>query len=202
MSDLLDFVLGLPPLLIYVVVGAGAAVENIFPPVPADTFVLAGAFLAAAGRVDPLLVFFSTWAANIGSALAVYLVARRYGNAFFETRIGRKLLNRNQLERIGVFYERWGTGAIFFSRFLPAFRSLVPVFAGVSHLGMWRTGLPVAIASGLWYGVLVIAGAFAGRNLDTILSWMSSLSAVLLVIASTLIAAFAVWWWRTRHHEE
>ena len=201
MNDILQTVLGLPPLLIYLVVGAGAAIENIFPPVPADTFVLAGAFIAATGRVDPLLVFLSTWVANVGSAMAVYAVARKHGNAFFATTIGGKMLNQKQLDRIGYFYGRWGTSAIFFSRFLPAFRSLVPVFAGVSQLGAWRTGIPVAVASGLWYGILVLVGAFAGRNFNTIMSWMSSASAILLVVAGILIAAFGLWWWRTRHHE-
>ena len=38
--------MNLPPALIYIAIGVGAAVENIVPPVPADTFVLLGAFLA------------------------------------------------------------------------------------------------------------------------------------------------------------
>lgn len=193
--------MALPPITLYLLVGAGAALENIFPPVPADTFVLAGAFLAAAGRVDAVTVFLITWACNVGSAFFVYLAARRYGTGFFKTKVGHHMLHPRQLERIGSFYERWGTGAIFLSRFLPAFRSLVPVFAGVSQLGAVRTGIPVTVASGLWYGVLVVAGVLAGRNFGTIISWFQGVSVVLGVIAGALIVVFGIWWWRTRHPE-
>lgn len=199
MNEILGALLALPPITMYLLIGAGAALENIVPPVPADTFVLAGAFLAAAGRIDATVVFLVTWIANVGSALGVYATARRFGKGFFKTKVGHRMLHPKQLERIGVFYGRWGTGAIFLSRFLPAFRSLVPVFAGVSHLGVWRTAIPITVASAFWYGVLVLAGVLAGRNFGTILSWFQGLSLGLGVIAGALILAFGIWWWRTRH---
>ncbi|NIR61361.1 MAG: hypothetical protein GWO02_18625, partial [Gammaproteobacteria bacterium] len=74
-------------------IGAGAAVENIIPPIPADTFVLFGAFLAAAGRADPLLVFLVTWLSNVTAAMGVYTLAYRYGRAFFRTAVGHWLLH-------------------------------------------------------------------------------------------------------------
>ena len=78
-SAILDYLVSLPPVLIYLIIGAGAAVENIVPPVPADTFVLLGAFVAAKGNASPLLVFLVTWGANVLSALLVFALARRYG---------------------------------------------------------------------------------------------------------------------------
>jgi membrane protein DedA with SNARE-associated domain len=191
----------LPPLLIYLVIGTGAAIENVIPPVPADTFVLLGAFLSAAGRASAWVVFLVTWLCNIGSALGVYALARRYGQGFFQTAAGHWLLHPRQLEQIGRFYDRWGTMAIFGSRFLPAFRSMVPVFAGVTHVPFWRVAPPLAIASGLWYGALVFLGAAAGRNWEAILRVFGTASTALLVIATVLIAAFLVWWWRTRRKD-
>ena len=47
-------------------IGAGAGIENIIPPVPADTFVLLGAFLSVSGRADPVIVFVATWVCNVG----------------------------------------------------------------------------------------------------------------------------------------
>ena len=81
--------MGLPPGLIYLVIGVGAAVENVVPPIPADTFVLLGAFLAESGRASPWLVFLFTWVCNVVSAVMVYRLARRYGTGFFTTRAGR-----------------------------------------------------------------------------------------------------------------
>lgn len=188
----------LPPLIIYLVIGLGAAVENVVPPVPADTFVLLGAFLAAGGRASVWLVFLSTWLANVTSALVVYALARRYGKSFFTTRAGHWLLRPHQLQQIGTFYDRWGIFAIFGSRFLPAFRAVVPVFAGVSRVTVWRVAPPLAIASGLWYGALVLLGSLAGRNFEAVVELFDRASTILLAIAGVLIAVFLVWWWRSR----
>lgn len=190
--------MNLPPLLVYVTIGAGAAVENIFPPIPADTFVLLGAFLAESGRANPWIVFLVTWACNVASAVFVYWLSRRYGRGFFDTTIGHWLLKPKQLETIGVFYERWGTPAILVSRFLPAFRAVVPVFAGVTHLPLRRVLPPLALASGLWYGFLVYVGAAAGRNWQAIMEFFGRFSAGLLAIASVLIVLVAAWWVRSR----
>lgn len=172
------------------------------PPVPADTFVLLGAFLAAAGRANIWLVFASTLVCNVASAMAVYALAWRYGEGFFNTRTGRFLLHPRQLERINGFYQKWGVPAILVSRFLPAFRAMVPVFAGVTHVPPTRVVLPLAGASALWYGALVYLGGFAGRNWREILALFERFSTVLLIVASGLVAAFLYWWWHSRRHEE
>jgi membrane protein DedA with SNARE-associated domain len=183
------------------VIGAGAAVENVIPPIPADTFVLIGAFLAAGGRASVPIVFLCTWLPNVASAIGVYAMARRYGKGFFQTRAGHWLLQPQQLEQIGRFYGRWGIAAIFLSRFFPAFRALVPVFAGVTHVSLWKVLPPVAIASGIWYGALVWLGSLAGNNFNAIVAWFDRASTFLLIIAGMLIAAFLVWWRRSRRQQ-
>lgn len=185
-------------MLLYVIIGIGAAIENIVPPVPADTFVLLGAFLASAGPASPWLVFVCTLVPNVASALLTYSLARKYGRSFFHGRIGQWLLNEQQLRKIGGFYEKWGTPAIFVSRFLPAFRAVVPIFAGVSHVSVPKLFIPLVLASALWYGVLVYLGAAAGRNWEQISQLFDRMSTGLLVVASLFIAAFAWWWLRTR----
>ena len=201
-EDLLHGLTQLPPTLIYLVLGLGAALENIAPPIPADTFVLAGAVLAARGAANPWLVFLATWLLNVSTALGVYAAARRYGRAFFKMPIARWLLREHQLEQIGGFYHRFGVPAIFTSRFLPAWRAMVPVFAGVSGMSAWKVVAPVLIASGLWYGVLVYLGAVVARNLESIVATFNSINDVLLWIALVLVAVVGVWWWRSRHPEE
>lgn len=199
LEQFLATLVGLPPLIIYLVIGAGAAVENFIPPIPADTFVLLGAFLSAAGRASVTTVFLVTWLANIASASLVYFLAHRFGRTFFlEHHLGKLLINEKQMQQIGGFYQRWGTPAIFMSRFLPAFRAMVPVFAGVTHVRFWRVFIPLAAASGLWYGALVYLGAMAGQNWVAIMSFFSRASSVLLAIAVVLLAAFAYWWIRSR----
>ncbi|MBI4539437.1 MAG: DedA family protein [Gemmatimonadetes bacterium] len=202
MQSVLHILDGLPPVVIYVFLGAGAAAENIVPPVPADTFVLLGGFLAALGQADGWTVFLVTWGANVASALAVYGAGHRYGGLFFRTAVGRRLLSQRQLSRLRRFYERWGVPAIFFTRFLPGLRAVVPVFAGVTHQRFLAVAVPVAAASALWYGALVWLGTLAGRNLEEIAAWVGDVNRILLLVSVVLAATAAVWWLRTRKHRD
>jgi membrane protein DedA with SNARE-associated domain len=188
----------LAPRWIYVALGMGVAIENFFPPVPADTFVVFGAFLSVEGRVTALGVFLITWSANTASSLLNYGLARRWGRAALGTRTGRWILRPRQLERLAGLYNAHGSKIIFASRFLPAFRVLVPVFAGISHLNLWRVVPAVAAASAIWYGVLVYAGAILGRSWRALLPALNDVNYLLLVVASVVAVLLLVIWWRTR----
>ena len=198
LDSVLSFLADQGPLLLYTLLGLGSALENLFPPVPADTFVLLGAFLAAGGQAQALTVFLVTWLANTSAAMAVYWTGHRFGRPFFQVGLGRFVLNQTQLQRLGRFYDRWGTPAIFFARFLPGLRAMVPVFAGVTHQRLRSVAPPVLVASGIWYGALVWLGATAGRNLPAVSRWLSDVNRILLVLAALILAAAATWWVWTR----
>lgn len=202
MNTILSFLSAQGPILLYLLLGAGSAVENFFPPIPADTFVLLGAFLAAGGRADAWTVFFVTWLANTAAALLVYWTGHRYGRPFFQVGLGRFLLNPAQLRRLNVFYQRWGFPAIFFARFLPGLRAMVPVFAGVTRQRYPVVVIPVLVASGIWYGGLVWLGATAGRNLDAVRDWLAGANRVLLAVALVILGLLVWLWFRTRKGEE
>lgn len=193
---------GLPAALVYVVMGVMAGLENIIPPVPADVVALTGGFLAGRGVTDPVLSFLVVWGANVGTALLMYEVGRRYGSAIFGTRVGRFILQPGQMARLSALYERHGGKVIFFSRFLPGFRAVVPIFAGTSGMKFIRAAIPLALASGLWYGLIVYLGATAGEHWEQIRAAVESSGRWLGVAAVVLFAFFAWQWWKTRGVDE
>lgn len=199
MVDFIDALLlwlaGAPPLAIYLVLGLAATLENIIPPIPADVVVVFGGLLAGRGAADPWIVFLAVWLSNVVGAMLVYFAGLRYGPGFFAGRIGHMILHPGQLARLGAFYRRWGFGVIFVSRFLPMFRAVVPVFAGVSHLGFWRTAPPVMAASAAWYGALVYLGGIAGRNWAAVMARLQSLGLWFWLVAA-IATAGVIWWWR------
>ncbi len=198
MDQLLVWLRDVPPVLMYVVLGVGAAVENVVPLIPADTFVLLGGFLAARGSASEGVVFLVTWTANVLSALAVYTAAHIYGESFFKTRLGRYLLDPKQVRIVRRFYRRWGAAAIFYTRFLPGLRAVTPVFAGLIRQRPISVAFPLVLASGIWYGALVWVGAFAGRNVDQLLRMQDRLNWTLASIAGLIIVPLAWWWFRSR----
>ncbi|HUG37336.1 MAG TPA: DedA family protein [Candidatus Limnocylindrales bacterium] len=193
----------IPAPLLYVALGVGAAIENVVPAVPADTFVALGGLLSAVGdEVSPRGIFLTTWLCNVVSALVVYRLAYRHGRGFFADGFGRHVLRPHQMERMQRFYARWGTLAIFFTRFLPGLRSVVPVFAGVTLQGWVPVAVPIAVASAMWYGALVWLGAWAGRRLSLLDALLGRLNSVLGIAALVLTVAVLVWWWHSRHPPE
>ena len=189
---------GLPTVLIYVVLALGAALENVVPIIPADTVIVVGGLVAGVGRVDPIGVFVATWAANVIGAALVYGLGLRYGVRFFQEGPGRHLLSAGQMLRLSRFYDRWGIPAIFLARFLPGFRALVPVFAGVTRQGPLRVLPPMVLASAIWYGGLVRLGFVTGQNLDTVLMTLARANRWLLAVSVVLVALVLALWSRTR----
>lgn len=187
--------------LIYLALAAAAALENLIPPIPADTVVLFGGFLAGLDVVRAETVFVVVWLGNVSGALIVYALGRQYGPRFFSGRWGTMLLKPRQLASLSHFYRRYGTVVVFISRFLPVFRGIVPVFAGVSGIGVWRSAIPIAVASGIWYGALVYLGSLAGSNWEEILEFVNQSGRWLGALALLLSLVVAVWWWRSRREQ-
>lgn len=195
LNRVVDWLVAAPDAVFLVTLGLAAGVENIVPPIPADVVVLVGSVLAIQAGTHLGLLFLAVWVGNVAGALAVYFVGRRYGPTFFHGPVGRLLLRPEQLAMVGGFYQRFGFPVIFLSRFLPMFRAVVPVFAGLSRVSFLRTAVPIATASALWYGALVYAGATAGRHWDVLVRQLDSVSTWLWV-AAALVAVPVIWWWR------
>jgi membrane protein DedA with SNARE-associated domain len=181
---------------LYVALAAVAAIENVFPPVPADTVVALGSFLAARGRGSVVAAFLATWAGNVGSAMAMYAVGRRYGAAKLQRRLaGHQAAGAN--DRLGQMYGKYGVLALFASRFIPGVRALVPPFAGALHVPALRAGLAIASASAIWYGTVSYLGFTLGGNWQRVLHLINEYGRILAVIAAVFLLVGVVIW-RTR----
>jgi len=194
----LEWVAQLPELAVYIVLMALSALENVFPPVPADVAVVLGAFLAQRGVTSAPVLGLVCWLANTTSAAAMYFYARRRGPRFFESGWRRRLMPPEAIAAIQTAYERHGVLGIFLSRFLPGVRAAVTPFAGVVGMSPLRALLPAASASAIWYAVLVGFGSFLGLNWETARAMLDDANRVLAAISVVVVAAIVVWLWRRR----
>lgn len=196
MADaILDWLAALPTGPTYLVLMALSALENVFPPVPADTAVALGAFLAQRGEVSAWLLGVACWAANVASAAGIYALARARGRGFFAEGWRRKLLPPEALEALDVAYARHGAAGIFVTRFLPGLRAAVMPFAGIAGVTPVRALVPAAAASALWYAFLVVVGTAVGKSWETARAVVEEANRTLTVIAvvATLLLLGYLW---------
>jgi membrane protein DedA with SNARE-associated domain len=196
LEGLLDALASLPLVPTYLVLMALSALENVFPPVPADTAVALGAFLARRGELSVVPLAILCWAANLASAAGTYALGRRHGRGFFRDGWGRKLMSPETLAALEEAYGRWGTAGIFLSRFLPGLRAAVPPFAGVAGLSPARALVPAAAASAIWYAFLAFAGYALAQNWEAVKVLVADPSRVLGVAALVVAVLAAAWLWR------
>jgi membrane protein DedA with SNARE-associated domain len=192
-SRLLEWLTELPPLALYLTLAVTAAAENFFPPLPADTVVAFGSFLAARGEATSIGAFLSTWLGNVGGAMAVYAIGRRFGTEWLTKRLGR-FGGPEREKRLEAMYARWGLGAIFLSRFLPGVRAVVPPFAGAFRLPAGRVALVIAVASGIWYGLITFAAFHVGEDWEELTQRVGSFTRYAGIAAAAVVLIGVIVW--------
>jgi membrane protein DedA with SNARE-associated domain len=193
LDQILDALAGLPRVPTYAVLMLLSALENVFPPIPADTAVALGAFLARRGEISVVPLATLCWLSNLGSAAFTYGLARSHGATFFRAGWGRRLLSPGVMAALEEAYARWGVAGIFVSRFLPGVRAAVTPFAGVAGLGPAKTLLPAAVASAIWYAFLAFAGYAVAENWEAVKALIGSTHRALAIAAALLTVVTLVW---------
>jgi len=194
-SGLIAWLTSVPLGVLYLIMALFAAVENIFPPIPADTVVALGSWLAARGQGSPVWAFLSVWIGNIAGAAAMYFVGRRHGTVWIERRFP-KIADEKSENRFRELHRKYGAASLFLSRFIPGVRALVPPFAGALRLPAMSSLVSIAVASGIWYGLVSYLAFRAGAaDWNALTGRISSVGRWIAVGAGVVLAAGALAWW-------
>ncbi|MEA2062453.1 MAG: DedA family protein [Gemmatimonadota bacterium] len=172
---------------------ATTAVENLFPPFPGDTITVFGAYLAGRGILAWPMVYLFTVTGNMASNLFLFYLGRGRGRNFIKNH--PRLFHPELIPRVGLFYRRWGAGLIFGSRFLVGMRSIVPLFAGVTHLRPRKFLVPITVSILLQHALLIFLGHSVGKNWEEILQLVKNVNLGLGLVAAVLVV-LAVFWYR------
>lgn len=198
MSDLLAWLATLPDALLYAAIALAAFMENVFPPLPADTVIALGAFVASRGNGTVIGVWGATMVGNIGGAFVMYGLGRRFGLPWLARRVPG-IGSPQAAEALAARYASQGMAAIIVSRFLPGVRALVPPVAGATGMGLIRAGLAMSLASGVWYGAIAWLAFGFGANAEALMARIAAQQRRAGVIAvGVAVLLIGVWWWRAR----
>lgn len=206
MNEILDAILGfiedVPPVLRVVLTGIAIMLETsvlIGLIVPGDTIVL----FSSTGVTTVLEFIFTVVAVVIGALLGSsfgFWIGRIFGPKLRGSWLGLRI-GEDRWRKADRFVKKRGGIAVFISRFLPVFHSVVPLTAGMSVM-RYRTFMSwLAPASIIWAFLYVSIGSGAAETYrglkDTLdqAGWIFigifAVSLLLLFVIKTVLSRFA-----------
>jgi membrane protein DedA with SNARE-associated domain len=152
--DLLVWAQMIEPGYIYLLLFAVAFAENIFPPIPGDTFTLVGGYLAATGTISLVPTFLLITGGTISSVMLLYLIGYTGGHGFFERR-NLSIFTADDLKRVERWYARHGAGTLLASRFIMGARSVIAFGGGLSKYPPMSMAVYSYCSAVLFHGILI-----------------------------------------------
>lgn len=178
------------------------ALENVFPPIPSEVIMGFGGVAVARGQFEflPLLIV-GTLGSTAGNYVW-YMIGARLGTRGlkpFVDRWGRWLtIDWQDVEALRERFRERGGRIVFTFRFLPTFRTMVSLPAGMAHMPRWRFLAFTFAGSLIWNAGLIGGGYVLGTQFEAMEQWVGWGGAALVVL-------FVGWYlyrvatWRPRH---
>ena len=200
-NALFDWLSQLPMLIGLLILGASAGIEYIFPPFPGDAITLVGAMLIPLAKWPIGWVFLAVLLGSLMGAAINWRVGRWLVDAQRHTWLHRWLGQPNVERRITTLTERFakhGSIYICLNRFLPAFRALFFIAAGMANVPFWRVMGFGAISAALWNGALLGVGWLVGFNLQALERLLKQYSVVVWSVLGLFLIGYLLFQWRKR----
>ncbi len=189
--QIIEFFLSIPaPLAVLTVflltAGETAVLLGLF--LPGELAVIVGGAIAAGSRV-PIAGILAAGILGPATGDSIgYLLGRRYGRRYFS---GKR---RKNWARARQWLRRRGSRAVFFGRFTPFLRSIVPPAAGVSRME-YRRFLPWSVAAAILWGASsglfgYFVGRIVGRNSENLTHFAHRFSLGIVVVVAVLAGLY------------
>lgn len=149
-------------------------IESSFIPFPSEVVMIPAGFLAARGGLTTgqpgLDAVLAVLCGTLGSLLGAYInyfLFSWLGSPFLE-RYGKYfLLPPANLRRAEELFRKYGAGATFVCRLLPAIRQLISIPAGLAKMPLKSFTLWTGLGAGIWVTVLTVVGFVVGSRTAT-----------------------------------
>jgi membrane protein DedA with SNARE-associated domain len=174
----------IPPLTVYLVVGTVVGAESLGIPLPGEIVLVSAALLSSKHElaVNPIGVGTAgVIGAVIGDSIG-YAVGRRLGLPLFD-RLGRRFPHHfgpGHVLFAERLFDRWGTRAVFFGRFIALLRIMAGPLAGALKMRYARFLMSNVSGAICWAGGTTALIYYAGMAAE---NWLARFSWVALIVA-------------------
>ncbi len=196
-EDILNNMSGVTPLWIYVTLFLFAFVENVFPPSPSDLVVVIGGSLVSTGVISFIPTLLLT---TIGSVVGFMILF------YFGSTVDRKVVHSGKykyipvdaIEKVELWFKKYGYYVIIANRFLPGTRSVISFFAGMSMLDVKKSTILAAISAAVWNAIIIYLGYIFGNNVAVVDKYLSTYSNIVIALTVVVVIIFVVKFYLSR----
>ena len=197
-TQFLDSIFSQGTLWVYLVILAACFIENIIPPFPGDSFILAGGGLVAAERLDLYITFPVVILGGLSSVMIIYWLGRYYGRDYF-LRKNYRYFSVADIIKVEGYLKRWGPAILIFSRFTVGFRVAIALGAGIGRYHAAKMLLYSLISYFMFVGLLMYAAMVLVENLDQVEYYFRTYHRIVWPVVIGLAVAYVVHrFWRLR----
>lgn len=149
-----------------------ALIETVVPPIPTLAVFPTAGFMAfqegfSIFAVIPMIVL-GALGATLGTTI-IYLIALKLGRTILLRYLRFVKVNDKKLERVEVWFEKYGDKAVFLGRMVPVMREMISVPAGLLKMKIVKFVLYTFGGSLIWSSGTILAGYYFGNSLEWII---------------------------------
>ena len=159
-----DWLDGVPPAVVYLLVGLIVGLESLGIPLPGEIVLMTAALLSSQGHVNPFIVAVSAIIGAVGGDSIGYSIGHRGGKPLLE-RLGRRFPRHFGPAQVGAAersFQRWGMWAVFFGRFVALLRIFAGPLAGVLRMPYHKFLIANALGGIVWAGGITATIYYVG----------------------------------------
>ena len=143
-----------------------ALLETIVPPIPTLAVFPTAGFLAFQQGMPILdlipMILLGAGGATLGTS-AIYLIALKLGRVVLIRYLRYVRVSEKKLERVEIWFEKYGDKAVFLGRMVPVMREMISVPAGLLKMRIPKFVIYTFAGSCVWSAGTILSGYYFGE---------------------------------------
>ena len=143
-----------------------ALIETIIPPIPTLAIFPTAGFLASQQEIPLIgvipMIILGAIGATIGTS-AIYFIALKLGRVVLLRYLKYVKVSEKKLERVEIWFEKYGDKAVFLGRMIPVMREMISVPAGLLKMKISKFIIYTFAGSCVWSAGTILSGYYFGE---------------------------------------
>lgn len=190
-EDILTKISTFSPIWIYLTLFFFAFIENVFPPSPSDVLLVIGGTLIGTGTINFISALAFATIGSITGFMLMFYIGSTVDKKVIQS--GKfKYIPLNTIEKVEIFFRKYGYFVIVANRFMPGTRAVISFFAGISNLEPKKTIILCFISALLWNAILLYLGFIFGDNVEKVDEYLTTYSNIVIAVTVVVVLFFVV----------